>query len=38
MEKTNNRHTVIMNEVIVRLLMSLSHGGMIKQKHKVRGY
>jgi len=38
MEKTSNRHTVIMNEVIVRLLMSLSHGSLIEQKHKVRGY
>ena len=38
LEKTGNRHTVIMNEVIVCLLMSLSRGSLIKQKHSVQGY
>ncbi len=38
MAKEGNRHTVIMNEVIARLLMSLSHGKLIEPKHSELAY
>lgn len=38
LEETGNRHTVIMNEVIVRLLMSMSSGKLVMPKHGLQGY
>lgn len=38
LQDTGNRHTVIMNEVIVRLLMSLSNGELMTPKHGKQGY
>ncbi len=38
LDKTGNRHTVVMNEVIVCLIMSLSHGRLTKLKHGEQGY
>jgi len=38
MNAIGNRHTVIVNEMIVRLLMSLSHGKLAELKHGELSY
>ena len=38
LEKTKNRHTVVVSQVIARLLMSMAQGQLVDLKHDHHGY
>lgn len=38
LEKTSNKHTVVVSQVVARLLMSMAQGHLVDLKHERQGY